>query len=154
MIFLVRWKNGNTDIICARSELDLVSILDYAGKPDEAAWKDVKDLHIDRLWLSVEVNPKARYGISLSDAQGAYMGRALSDLCEGVFPKTYDLLTSADSPYDLTTNRPPEGELLAAAREDTAQWPPPRWHTQANRGIQVTAGVPHYVGRKKAPPAA
>lgn len=53
-LYLVRWENGDTEIVSARDKVDLFEVLDQVGDPFKAVWRVFKG----PVWVSVRADRK------------------------------------------------------------------------------------------------
>lgn len=127
-LYLIRWPNGDTEIVSAENEMDLFSALDEVSDPYDVCWRPYRT----RLWISVHVDPT-----TLAVCEGLPAGEASSiagtqnreDMNEEVlkhaFPKFYaktKRFFEADGEEE--PNEAERADWMAAHADDLKTFPP------------------------------
>lgn len=129
-LFLVRWPNGDLEMVAARDELELVATLDLQDDPYSAAWRAFDaPLWIGLTWESPTDEP--RLGM-MRRAENDDTRNMEDEVLRLAFPRLHKL-------YEQECED--AAQLLAACEADRAAFPPAEWHTMASRGIVVDAGA-------------
>jgi hypothetical protein len=126
MLYLVRWDNGDTEIVGARNELDLFDILDEMGDPYGTVWRR----YTGPIWFSVHADPKTG-GVRDGHRSGAELGCdtrfAMEDqILKHAFPKLNAVQRKIYAKDDVSEQEAAHGEVAmgAALQQDLEDFPP------------------------------